>query len=106
MLEEARHIKFAREETVRRVRNASWFTRARVRLVLGTTAYFVVTSLVNPQVYAAAGLDVNQAKRAAKSNRHYHDMLREGCSKTIEFLDEVGLVGGPSRLLLRRAHIV
>jgi P-aminobenzoate N-oxygenase AurF len=106
VLEEARHIKFAREETVRRVRNASWFTRARVRLVLGTTAYFVVTSLVNPQVYEAAGLDVDQAKRAAQSNRHYHDMLREGCSKTIEFLDEVGLVGGPSRLLLRRAHIV
>lgn len=26
--------------------------------------------------------------------------------ETMEFLDEVGLVGGPSTLLLRRAHII
>ncbi|QNG19893.1 diiron oxygenase [Rhodococcus triatomae] len=106
VLEESRHIKFAREECVRRVRNASWFSRARVRLVLGVTAYFVVTSLVNDQVYAAAGLDVAEAKAAAKNNRHYHDKVREGCAKTMEFLDEVGLVGGPSTVLLRRAHIL
>jgi len=56
--------------------------------------------------HPAAGLHVDQARSAAKSIRHYHDMLCEGCSKTIEFLGEVGLVGGPSRLLLRRAHIV
>ncbi|MFD4368620.1 diiron oxygenase [Rhodococcus sp. NPDC058521] len=104
--EEARHIRFAREETVRRLRNASWFTRARVRLALGVTAYFVVTSLVNKKVYEAAGLDVNEAVKAAKSNTHYHDKVREGSARTMAFLDEVGLVGGPSALLLRRAHIL
>ncbi len=106
VLEESRHIKYAREETIRRIRSASWFARARVRLALGVIAYFIVTSLVNPQVYSAAGLDVDAAKRAAKANRHYHDKIREGCAKTVEFLDEVGLIGGPSRLLLERAHIV
>ncbi|NLU85152.1 diiron oxygenase [Rhodococcus sp. HNM0569] len=106
VLEESRHIKFAREECVRRVRNASRFKRARVRLVLGVTAYFVVTSLVNDKVYEAAGLDVTEAKKAAKDNRHYHDKIREGSAKTVEFLDEVGLIGGPSKLLLRRAHVL
>ncbi|NLE78932.1 MAG: diiron oxygenase [Rhodococcus sp.] len=106
VVEEARHIRFAREETVRRVRNASWFARARVRLVLGVTAYFIVTSLVNKQVYAAAGLDVDAAVAAAKSNQHYHDKIREGCARTVAFLDEVGLVGGPSTRLMRRAHIL
>lgn len=106
VVEEARHIRFAREETVRRVRNASWFARARVRLVLGVTAYFIVSSLVNKQVYAAAGLDVDEAVAAAKSNRHYHEKIHEGCAKTVAFLDEVGLVGGPSTLLMRRAHIL
>jgi hypothetical protein len=33
-------------------------------------------------------------------------MLREGSAKTVEFLSEVGLIGGPSKLLLRRAHII
>ncbi|MDH6278904.1 hypothetical protein M2280_000109 [Prescottella agglutinans] len=106
VLEEARHIKFAREETVRRVKNLSRRKLAYQRLVLGMSAYFIVTCLVNEQVYAAAGLDVEEAKRAAKSNEHYHAMIREGSRKTIEFLDECGLVGGPSKLLLRRAHIV
>ncbi|MGW4480430.1 AurF N-oxygenase family protein [Rhodococcus triatomae] len=104
--EEARHIKFAREEATRRVANASAFTRARIRLALGVTAYFVVTSLVNPKVYEAAGLDPKQARAAAASNRHYHDMIRQGCAKTIEFLDGIGLIGGPSTVLLRRAHII
>jgi len=104
--EEARHIRFAREETVRRLENSNPVGRAGVQLVLGITAYFILTSLVNDKVYAAAGLDVREAKKAAKNNEHYHHKLREGCSKTVEFLDAVGLIGGPSKLLLRRAHIL
>nr|MBM4730824.1 diiron oxygenase [Prescottella equi] len=106
VLEEARHIKFAREETVRRVRSLSRAKLAYQRLVLGVTAYFIVTCLVNAQVYAAAGLDVEEAKRAARSNVHYHEMIREGSRKTVEFLDECGLIGGPSKALLRRAHVI
>ena len=106
VLEEARHIRFAREETVRRLEDSNRVGRAGVQLMLGITAYFVLTSLVNPKVYAAAGLDVKEAKKAAKHNEHYHRKLREGCSKTVEFLDVVGLIGGPSKFLLRRAHIL
>ncbi|OYD68702.1 AurF N-oxygenase family protein [Rhodococcus sp. OK302] len=106
VVEEARHIRFAREETVRRVAHATRFQRARIRLVLAITAYFVVTSLVNKNVYAAAGLDADAAEKAAKNNVHYHDMVRRGCGNTVEFLTEVGLIGGPSKILLRRAHII
>lgn len=77
-----------------------------MRLHLGVSAYFVVTSLVNDQVYAAAGLDIDEAKKAVRSNKHYHDRLRQGTRRTVEFLDEVGLIGGPSALLLRRAHVL
>ncbi|WP_241665862.1 AurF N-oxygenase family protein [Prescottella subtropica] len=106
VLEESRHIRFAREETVRRVAHLSRTKRAYQRLVLGVSAYFVVTCLVNEQVYAAAGLDVDEAKKAARTNTHYHEMIREGCRDTVEFLDECGLVGGPSTLFLRRAHVL
>jgi len=106
VVEESRHIRYAREETRRRAARANRLERAWIRLHLGISAYFVVTSLVNDQVYAAAGLDVDEARRAARTNRHYHDRLRQGARRTIEFLDEVGLIGGPSRLLLRRAHVV
>ncbi|WP_241386520.1 AurF N-oxygenase family protein [Rhodococcus sp. CH91] len=106
VVEESRHIRYAREETRRRSAHASRLQRAWVRLHLGVSAYFVVTSLVNDQVYAAAGLDIAEAKRAARANRHYHDRIRQGTRRTVEFLDEVGLIGGPSTLLLRRAHVM
>ncbi len=106
VLEEARHIKFAREETVRRAAHLSRVKRAYQRLVLGVSTYFVVTCLVNDQVYAAAGLDVDEARKAARGNRHYHETIREGCRGTVEFLDECGLIGGPSKFLMRRAHVV
>lgn len=104
--EEARHIRFAREETVRRLEDSNPIGRAGVQLVLGVTAYFILTSLVNDKCYEAAGLDVREAKKARNENEHYHRKLREGCSKTVEFLDAVGLIGGPAKFLLRRAHAI
>ncbi|QXQ14332.1 AurF N-oxygenase family protein [Skermania piniformis] len=106
VLEEARHIRFAREECVRCLEDSSWARRQVVSLVLGVTAYFIITSLVNDDVYAAAGLDVAEAKRARRSNEHYHRMLRTGCGRTVEFLDSVGLLAAPARFLLRRAHAI
>ncbi|AOD20464.1 diiron oxygenase [Rhodococcus sp. D-6] len=106
VVEESRHIRYAREETRRRSARLGRLERAWIRIHLGVSAYFVVTSLVNDQVYAAAGLDVAEAKKAAQENMHYHDKLRQGTRRTVEFLDEVGLIGGPSTLLLRRAHVL
>ncbi|TWH06225.1 para-aminobenzoate N-oxygenase AurF [Rhodococcus rhodochrous J45] len=106
VVEESRHIRYAREETRRRSVRLGRLERAWIRIHLGVSAYFVVTSLVNDQVYAAAGLDVAEARKAAQENRHYHDKLRQGTRRTVEFLDEVGLIGGPSTLLLRRAHVL
>lgn len=106
VLEESRHIRYAREETARRMRTATRSQRAWVRMHLAVSAYLIVTNLVNERVYAAAGLDVAEAKAAARANTHYHDKLRFGTRRTVEFLDGVGLIGGPSTLLLRRAHIL
>lgn len=106
VLEEARHIRFAREETIRRMQEVNWFQRAGARLLLGITAYFIVTELVHPDVYRAAGLDPKEAKKAARNNPHYQRKIREGSRKTVEFLDSVGLIGGPSKFLLRRANIL
>ncbi|MGZ6806736.1 MAG: AurF N-oxygenase family protein [Mycobacteriaceae bacterium] len=106
VLEEARHIRFAREEAVRRVEHLNKVQRARVRVLLAGAAYAVATNLVGPQVYAAAGLDVKRAVAAAKTNEHYQTKLRHGASKTMEFLTDLDLIGGPSRLVLRKAHLL
>ncbi len=106
VIEESRHIRYAREETARRMRDVSRLDRAWIRMHLAVSAYFIVTSLVNPRVYAAAGLDVDEAKAAARTNTHHQDRIRHASRRTVEFLDDVGLIGGPSTVLLRRAHII
>lgn len=103
--EEARHIRFAREEAIRRAAGLTRAQRAYARLMLGAVAFFIVRALVSPDVYRAVGLDPRAARRAARRNRHHTAMLHEGCARTMEFLNSIGLIGGPSTLLLRRAHI-
>ncbi|MGZ8178463.1 AurF N-oxygenase family protein [Williamsia sp. SKLECPSW1] len=106
VLEEARHIRFAREETKRIAADMGRFRRAVTRVNLAVTVYMVVFCLVNPAVYEAAGLDRRAAVRAARANAFHNDRRRNGCAKTIEFLDECGLIGGPGAWLLRRGSIM
>ncbi|MDG3009964.1 diiron oxygenase [Rhodococcus sp. D2-41] len=104
--EEARHIRFAREETIRKAAELGRVQRAYARLLMGGTAYFVVKTLVHKDAYKAAGLDPKEARKVAANNPHHQSMIRNGCAGTVQFLDSVGLVGGPSKFLLKRANIV
>jgi hypothetical protein len=106
VLEEARHMRFAREEIVRRSEGLSRAQRSRERVRLAGGAYFITSSLVNPAVYAAAGLDTKRALAAAKSNEHYKAKMRGSASKLMGFLDEVGMVGGPSMNLYKRVNLL
>jgi hypothetical protein len=66
----------------------------------------VADNLVQPDVYASVGLDPQQAKAAARANEHYGAKLREASTGLVAFLRDVGLVGGPSELLWKRARLV
>ncbi len=106
VLEEARHIRFAREEVARRLAGAS---RARLAIERFSTAFvvfFVVKSMIHPDVYAKAGLDRERALREAKGNKHYHDRVRKSGAKLMTFLDNVGLIGGPSKILYKKVHLL
>jgi len=105
VVEEARHMRFAREEIVRRAEGLSNGRRAVERAYLAAGAAVITSNLVTPQVYAAAGLDVDRAVAEARSNKHYQDKLRTSASKLMGFLDDVGLVGGPSRRLYEKVNL-
>jgi hypothetical protein len=57
-------------------------------------------------VYAAVGLDPDQAKAAARANEHYRAKLRSAASGLVDFLRGVGLIGGPSELLWKRSGLI
>jgi len=90
---------------VRRAEGLSNGRRTVERAYLAAGAAVITSNLVTPQVYAAAGLDVDRAVAEARSNKHYQDKLRTSASKLMGFLDDVGLVGGPSRRLYEKVNL-
>jgi hypothetical protein len=106
VVEEARHMRFAREEIARRAPKMSVWQRRKHRTVVASVAAIIADNLVQPQVYASVGLDPQEAKAAARSNEHYAAKLREAATGLVSFLRDVGLIGGPSELLWKRARLI
>jgi hypothetical protein len=106
VLEEARHVSFAREEIMAGMARAGRFERAWHRLMTGVVSYFVAYSLVNAKVYEAVGLDPREARRAARNNPAYQETLLFWSEKVMKFLAEADLLGGPAMILWRRAGFV
>jgi hypothetical protein len=106
VVEEARHMRFAREEVSRRTPSLSAWQLRKHRAVLASVAAIVAENLVQPQVYASVGLDPATARAAARANTHYGDKLRGAAAGLVDFLRTEGLVGGPSELLWKRARLI
>jgi hypothetical protein len=106
ILEEARHIGFARAELARTAAGLSRAERAYHRGLLARVAYIVGRSLVSPEVYRSVGLDPAAGQRAALANPHFQQTLSFGGEKIVAFLDEHGLIGGPGVVLWRKSLLM
>ena len=106
VLEEARHMTFAREEVRRRLPTLSRPQLAWHRMITAQTAFMVARTLVNPQVYVAVGLDPKEAKRAAFTNPHYRETLAWMGERVTGFLDEQGLIGPTQRPVWQRSLLL
>ena len=106
VVEESRHMKFARDETIERMRGIGPVRRHYSAFSVAAAAYFIVTSMVSDEVYEVAGLDVERAKREAAANEHHHSMMRSSCRGLMEFLDTAGLLTKPAAAIYRRAHLL
>jgi hypothetical protein len=76
------------------------------RLVTAVVAYSVVNILIHPGAYAAVGLDPREAREVALANPHHHESRRWMAEKVVAFLTEVGMIGGPSKALWKKAHLL
>ncbi|MET9368792.1 AurF N-oxygenase family protein [Streptomyces griseoflavus] len=106
VVEESRHMKFARDETRRHLARAGRLRRRIHAVLISVAAYVIVTSMVNRKVYANAGLDEKRALREAKANEHHKSMMRASCSGLMEFLASVGLLTRPALFFYKRAHLI
>ena len=106
IVEEARHIGFARAELLRSVNAMPRRELPYHRLLLAHVAYIVCRSLINPRVYASVGLDPREAHKVALSNPYHRETIRFGGEKIMPFLSEAGLVGEPGMYFWRKSFLV
>ncbi|GAA3753575.1 hypothetical protein HDA32_004447 [Spinactinospora alkalitolerans] len=106
VVEEARHMRYAREEFVREWRRKSLLSRVYTRFVLGLVVYYSTTRLINPRCYAQVGLDPREARRAARRNPHWQDTTTWAARKVVKTLSEAGAISGPGRYFWRRAGLL
>lgn len=106
VIEEARHVRYAREEVVRRAPRLNAAEKALTRLVIARSAHVIAHHLIHPDVYAAVGLDPKLTKREARLNPHHHATLRHWGRRLVRFFEENDLMGGPGLALWRRSGLV
>lgn len=107
VIEEARHVRFAREELVAEMAASHWGPKRWFHRVFAAAAAGVIVSgLVSPQVYAAVGLDPRAARRQARANPNYRATTLWMGEKILPFLDEVGMINRTARALYRRAGLL
>ncbi|QNE73457.1 diiron oxygenase [Streptomyces finlayi] len=106
VVEESRHMKFARDETRKRLRRAGPVRRQLNALVIAIASYFIVTSMVNRGVYANAGLDTERALTEAAANEHHRSLMRSSCAGLMEFLSSARLLTGPALFFYKRANLI
>lgn len=106
VIEEARHIRFAKQELARQVEAAGAVRLAYSRMVIARAAASVVSNLVRPSVYTAVGIPARAGQQAARANPHFQRTLRWSAARIVSYLDELGLIGGPGRLLWTRSGLL
>jgi hypothetical protein len=104
--EEARHMRYAREELIRIRPAQPWPTRAVSRIALAAIAALSADRLISPAAYARAGLDPKQAKRAARRNPYRRASAAWLARQAVATFQAAGLIEGPARHIWRAAGLL
>jgi hypothetical protein len=106
VVEEARHVRYAREELAAQVSRSNPAQLAYSRLVIARAAYATASKLVHPMAYASVGLDPRVGRRVARTNPVFGETLRWAGRRVTGFLDDLGLIAGPGHKLWERSRLI
>lgn len=106
VVEEARHVRYAREELRRQMQIAPRWERELTRISAGEFARIFSVAFVNPQVYTDVGLDRREAVAQARSSAHRREVMQTGAKRLTDFLDEIGLLDGVGRKMWRSSGLL
>lgn len=106
VVEEARHVRYAREELRRQMVEAPRWERGFTRLSSGEAARVFSVAFINPRVYTDVGLDRREALAQVKASGHRREVMQSGAKRLTDFLDEIGVLRGAGRRLWRSSGLL
>ena len=104
--EEARHMRYAREEFQRDWAGRSALNKAYSKFMLGLVVYYSTTRMINPKVYEQVGLDPREAYRAARDNPRWIDTKTWAARKVVGTLESVNAISGLGRYFWKKAGLL
>ena len=106
IVEEARHVRFAREEVARQMPRLGPIGKLVANTASAAVGAVVMSVLINPKVYESVGLDPREAARVARNNPYHQQTRRWMAEKIMAFLDEQGMVSWTSRPIYRLVNLL
>jgi P-aminobenzoate N-oxygenase AurF len=106
VIEEARHVRYAREELRRQMVTCPHWQRDLTRLLSGHSAVLVSRSLIHPGVYASVGLDPHEAVAQVRASGHRNEIMRSSARRLTTFFDEIGVIAGPGRRMWHKSGLL
>ncbi|MEU4795924.1 diiron oxygenase [Streptomyces sp. NPDC023327] len=106
VVEEARHVRYAREELRRQMVTAPRWEQELTRLSCGEAARVFSLAFVNPKVYADVGLDRAEAVAQVRASGHRREVMQSGAKRLTDFLDDIGVLRGVGRRLWRSSGLL
>lgn len=95
VIEEARHIAFARDEVRRGMAERGRISKIGHRMFLALIALGASPSLVNPGVYRSVGISPLRGFLAARRNPNFSATIQYYCDPMARFFVDVGMYKGP-----------
>ena len=94
VMEEARHISFARDELARGMAARGGLRRLPHQLLLAYFALVVQPMLINPRVYESVGIAPWRGFLASFTGPQYRESMKYLSEPMLRYFDEVGLLDG------------
>ncbi|MDH6676461.1 hypothetical protein M2284_000649 [Rhodococcus sp. LBL1] len=106
VVEESRHMAFARRKIRDRLIGLSRFRRFMSTLLIAMGTHLVARSLINRRVYDDLGLDWDVVRSNIDDNEHHRMMFRKAAEPFIEFLSKEGLLNFGARWIYRKSNLL
>lgn len=106
VVEESRHIAFARDELGARWPKLPRIAREAYAMTIAAGALVTTASLVDPAVYAAVGLEPRAAAAAVRRSSHRRALLTDAARGMVADFTELGVITQRSRPIWRRAGLL